>query len=149
MSPFAGFVNLHPFFVHAPIVLVPSAAIMVWLGRRIRKEGFDTATFLVTIAAALTALVALASGLWASATVLHDGALAELVHKHQANGIALTAVTAVAALAAVAEWRGWVRRPIWWLRGALLTWAAIGVVFSAHNGATLVYLHGAAVVRSR
>ena len=29
MSAFDGFVNFHPFFVHAPVVLIPTAAVMV------------------------------------------------------------------------------------------------------------------------
>ena len=29
MSAFDGFVNFHPSFVHAPVVLIPTAAVMV------------------------------------------------------------------------------------------------------------------------
>ena len=29
MSAFDGFVNFHPFFVHAPVVLIPTAAVVV------------------------------------------------------------------------------------------------------------------------
>ena len=29
MSAFDGFVNFHPIFVHAPVVLIPTAAVMV------------------------------------------------------------------------------------------------------------------------
>ncbi len=42
MRFFDGFANIHPFFVHAP-VLIPTAAAMVWLGRRIRTSGFELA----------------------------------------------------------------------------------------------------------
>jgi uncharacterized membrane protein len=142
-----GFANLHPFFVHAPLVLIPTAAIMVWLGRMIRKDGFDTATFFITVAAALGALAAMASGLWTEGTFLRDQALDELVNKHAQNGIALTVIASVAGLLAVAEWRGWIGGRAWWLRGLLLTWAAIGAATGGHSGARLVYIHGVAVAR--
>ena len=146
MTAFDGFANVHPFLVHAPLVLIPTAALMVWLGRKIGKEGFDTATALITVAAALCALAAMASGLWARETFPHDETIGALMKQHQINGIVLTAVASLAALLVVAEWQGWIGRRVWWLRGALLTWAAIGAFFSGHNGATLVYIHGAAVV---
>jgi uncharacterized membrane protein len=144
MSPFDGFANLHPFFVHAPLVFIPTAAAMVWLGRAIRKEGFDTATLLVTLAGATGAIIALATGLQAASSA-EAPALAEFVYKHKTNGIALTVVTTIATLVSLAEWRGWLTKKAWWLKGALLTWAAIGTVFSGHNGAVLVYRHGVAV----
>lgn len=49
---FTGFANIHPFFVHTPLVLVPVAALMVWLGRKISQPGFDTAVLLLTVFAA-------------------------------------------------------------------------------------------------
>jgi uncharacterized membrane protein len=149
MSIFDGFVNIHPFFVHAPVGLIPIAATMIWVGRKIKKDGFDTATFLIVVAAALASIASMLSGLQASDTVPQDAALAELVWQHKINSIVVTIVTSVVALLAIADWRRWIKWRLWWVRGALLTWAAIGVAFSAHGGATLVYKHGAAVVRSK
>jgi hypothetical protein len=56
--------------------------------------------------------------------------------------------TRVAAVVAMMEWRGWISRRIFWLRAALITWAAIGTVFSAHVGAQMVFLYGAGVAKS-
>jgi uncharacterized membrane protein len=145
MTPLDGFANVHPFLVHAPVVLIPTAAIMVLVGRKVRKEGFDTATFLLTVAAAAGTVAALASGLSTDGTFPHDPHVGELIKKHEYNGIALTVITSVAALLAIAEWRRLVRIRLWWLRAALLTWASIGAMTAAHSGATLVYQHGAAV----
>jgi uncharacterized membrane protein len=140
-----SFANVHPFFVHAPLVLIPTAALMVWLGRIVRKEGFDTATLLLTVAAALCALAAMTSGLLTDGTFPRPDSLNELLTKHEINGIVLTIVASVAALLSIAERRGWLGGRAWWLRALLLTWASIGAFTSGHNGAQLVYLHGAAV----
>ena len=51
MRFFDGFANTHTFFVHAPVVLIPTAAAMVWLGRRIRTRGFELGKYLITVAA--------------------------------------------------------------------------------------------------
>jgi hypothetical protein len=141
------FANLHPFFVHAPLVLLPTATIGVWLGRRIRKEGFELASLLLTVAAALGALSALVSGLGTDGTFPRDALLDELVRKHQYNGIAVTVIASLAAVLALVERRGLVGSRAFWVRALLLTWASIGVVTAGHSGASLVYLHGAAVKR--
>jgi uncharacterized membrane protein len=145
MSIFEGFANFHPFFVHAPLVLIPTAALMLWLRRFVAKEGFDTATLGVTVAAALGALAAMASGFFAEGTFPSDARLGELVGKHQINGVVLTIIASVAALWALAEWRGLLGKRVWWIRALLLTWATIGAATGGHSGAKLVYVHGAAV----
>lgn len=145
----SGFANVHPFFVHAPLVFVPAAALLVWLGRRTPSEGFFRATLLVTFAAALGAWGALASGLVAAASLAtgaNGATLGELIGQHQIQGIVLTSITTAASVVALAEWRGWIGRRAWWVRGALLTWASLGVLATGHSGATLVYQHGAGVV---
>jgi hypothetical protein len=88
----------------------------------------------------------MASGLSTGVSFAHDAAAAKLLEQHQINGVVLAIIASVAALLALAEWRGLVGKRVWWLRAAILTWAAIGAVFSGHNGAKLVYQHGAAVV---
>jgi hypothetical protein len=140
-------INHHPFFVHAPIVLIPLAAVMVWLSRAVRKEGFETATLLITLAGVAGALGALISGLLADGSFPADAMLAELVQKHEYNGIAVTVIGSVAALVSLAEWRGFLPKKVWWIKGALLTWCAIGCFTGGHSGAHLVYEHGAAVAR--
>jgi uncharacterized membrane protein len=149
MSALHGFANIHPFFVHAPLVLIPTAAAMVWVGRAVRKDGFDTATLLITIAAALGALAAMTSGYLTDGTFVADEATRVLLNQHQINGTVLAIVSSLAALMAVAERRGLVGRRAWWLRAAILLWATVGVVFNGHNGAQLVYQHGVAVSATR
>lgn len=141
-----GFLNYHPFFVHLPLVLIPVAAVTTWLGRKIKKEGFDVATAMASVAAAVGGLLALASGWVAERTVASEGALAQLMEKHEMNGIVVTAIACVVAMLTVAQRRGWLGARTWWPRAVLLTFAAIGVVFSGQMGAEMVYLHGAGVV---
>lgn len=86
MNSADGFLNVHPFFVHAPLVLIPLAAVMTWLGRKVRKDGFDTATLLITLAAALAALAAMGTGWSTKGTFPRDEALRELMEKHETNG---------------------------------------------------------------
>src|ERR1039458_7561338 len=87
--------------------------------------------------------MAMLTGLQARATVSRDALLADLMQEHLTNGVAVTMATCVAAVVAMMEWRGWISRRIFWLRAALITWAAIGTVFSAHVGAQMVFLYGA------
>ena len=61
---------------------------MVWLGRRIRTRGFELATYLITVAAAATAVMAMLTGLHARATVSRD-ALADLMQEHLTNRVAV------------------------------------------------------------
>ena len=112
---------------------------MLWLGRRIRTRGFELGTHVITVAAPATALMAMLRGLQARATVSRDALLADLMQEHLTNGGAVTMATCVAAVVAMMEWRGWISRRIFWLRAALITWAAIGTVFSAHVGAQMVF----------
>jgi uncharacterized membrane protein len=141
-----GFLNIHPFFVHAPLVLLPLAAIMTWLGLLLRKDGFDTATRLITLAAALSALAAMGSGLSAKGSFPVNAALGALMAKHESNGIVLTVLSSIAALLAIGQWRGILGKRSFCVRTAILTFVAIGVFFSGFMGAQMVYLHGAAVV---
>jgi hypothetical protein len=134
-------INLHPFFVHAPLVLIPLAAVFVWFRRA------NGLTLFVTVAAAIAALVAMASGLVALDTIVVEPGFAEVLRQHRINGIVLAAVSSVAAMLAVAEWRGWITARAWWVRALVLTWMSVGTFYAGHSGATLVYVHGVAVKR--
>lgn len=140
--------NVHPFFVHAPLVLIPTAALLVWLGRKQPSDGWLRAIRLSVLGAWLGAVAALLSGLVANSTIVATGALAAMINQHQTNGIVLTAITSVAAILTLCEWRGWLSQRAWWVRGALLTWATIGVFTIGHSGATMVYRHGVGVQAS-
>ena len=61
---------------------------MVWLGRRIRTRGFELATYVITVAAAATVVMAMLTGLQARATVSRDTLLADLMQEHLTNGVA-------------------------------------------------------------
>jgi hypothetical protein len=66
----------------------PPRGAMVWLGRRIRTRGFELATYLITVAAAATAVMAMLTGLQARATVSRDALPADLMQEHLTNGVA-------------------------------------------------------------
>jgi uncharacterized membrane protein len=141
-----SFLNLHPLFVHAPLVLVPLAAVMTWLGHAVRKDGFDLATLLITVAAAVTAVLALVSGWWAEGTFPANPAMHDLMENHETLAVVVTTTTAIAALLAFVAWRGVGGARVFWARGGVLTFATLAVLVGGHWGAQLVYLHGAAVV---
>jgi hypothetical protein len=61
----------------------PPRGAMVWLGR-----GFELATYLITVAAAATAVMAMLTGLQARATVSRDALLADLMQGHLTNSVA-------------------------------------------------------------
>ena len=145
MTALDGYANFHPFFVHAPLAFIPLALVMTVLGRRNRDAGFNRATLLVTVAAGLTALVAMATGLRATNT-LTGAPLGLPLDQHQINGCALGIVCGISALLATGEWLGWLGNRAWWLRAAMIAWCTIGCFFCGHSGAKLVYQHGAAVM---
>lgn len=146
MNPTSGFLNLHPFFVHVPLVLLPLAAVMGVLGRKAGNEGFETATRLITLAGAIGGVTAVFSG-WAADGSFHTTpALRALIEQHEVSGLAAAGLAAVAAGIAVAQLRGAAAPWLLWARTGLLAFAAVAVVIGGHQGAQLVYLHGAAVV---
>jgi hypothetical protein len=55
----------------------------------IRTRGFELATYLITVAAAATAVMAMLTGLQARATVSRDALLADLMQEHLTNGVAV------------------------------------------------------------
>src|SRR5258707_1084588 len=66
----------------------PPRGALVWLGRRIRTCGFELATYLITVAAAATAMMAMLTGSQARGTVSRDALLADLMREHLTNGVA-------------------------------------------------------------
>ena len=134
MALLSAFANVHPFFVHAPLVLIPATALMTWAGRWMREGGFETATRLLVVAAALGAVAAMTSGLLTDGTFAHDAPLGAIIRQHEINGIVVTAILSVTALVTIAEWRRMIPSRLWWIRAALLTWATVGTFTIGHSG---------------
>ena len=125
--------NIHPFFVHAPLVLIPLTALFVVLTRFIRRDGFELAALLINAGAALAAIAAMWTGYVAKDSVTANPAFAELLTQHQINGSILPGIITVVAALSFAQWRGWLKGWAFWLRLALLIWATVGTFYGGHS----------------
>jgi uncharacterized membrane protein len=133
----------HPFFVHAPLVLIFFSAVFLWIGRKLKQDAWDLATLFVTCCAALTAVAAVISGFLAADAL--QGAFPDEVFQHRTNAIVITSLILVCAVLALLERRRVIAPKLWWIRAALCSFAAWGVFFNGWSGAQLVYVHGASV----
>jgi uncharacterized membrane protein len=140
MPGLAAVENVHPLVVHFPIVLW-SVALFFWLlGLRGREEFWRTGRWMLYLGS-LSALVAVATGLWAADQLGHDSPGHDLVHVHRNLMVAATALGSAIALLAWA-WRGRseARNRGLLLAGLALTTALCAI--GADRGALLVYGHG-------
>lgn len=140
MPGLAAAQDVHPMLVHFPIALW-AAGLLFWvLGLRHREELWRAGRWLLYLGA-LSAVAAVASGLWAADRIGHDTPGHDLVHVHRNFMIAATALgAATAALAWMGRTRtdGWTRAGL--LAGLVLTVAVCAL--GADRGALLVYGHG-------
>jgi uncharacterized membrane protein len=133
--------NVHPMFVHFPIVLWLSALLFWGLALVLRRTAlWDVGRWLVYLAL-LGAVVAVGSGLWAAEHLGHDSPGHELVHVHR-NWMLVTSgfglVTATAAFVSRKKTLASVR----WLLFTLLLLTSILTTLGADRGALLVFRYG-------
>jgi len=140
--------NLHPLFVHFPIVLISVSALfyVVAIVMRDKPSGTHCAIIAHTTLwlGALAALPTVFFGWQAFNTVNHDeaGHVAMLAHRVWALGT-------LAVLVVLAGWDTWRNKvdaiPVWWFAGAMIgAWGMVAT--TAWRGGELVYRHGLGVM---
>ncbi len=138
--------NVHPLFVHFPIVLWLTALLFwglaLWLERDVL---WDMGRWLLYLGA-LGALAAVGTGLWAEEHLGHDSPAHDLVHVHRNWMLSTTGLGLVTAVVAFATRSRTSRGARWGLCGLLLLTVAV-MTLGADRGARLVYGHGIGTTR--
>ena len=141
MPGLSGAPDLHPMFVHFPIVLWLSALGFALAGAaRGRDRLTDTARILLYLGT-LSALFAATTGYLAAGRMGHDSLGHELVHLHRNYMYVATALALVASIFAFVR-RGRSDGLTLWGLTALLLLVSTVTVLGADRGAALVFRYG-------
>lgn len=133
--------NLHPLFVHFPVALLVAFFVLDIVGSLARKDTWrHVAGWLLYIGTA-TIAVAVATGLYAAATVPHDDTVHDIMENHEHFGISVLVLGCV-----LSAWRWFGQR---FLQGGVnvlyLGTAVVMVIcmtFGADLGGLMVYHYG-------
>lgn len=140
----AEMANIHPMLVHFPIAFLNGFLLMEVLGFISKKDEFRTAARWMLYLGTLGALVAVAAGLRAEATLPHNEAIHEILLRHRGFGITvlvLSVVLSVWRLFRESRFKAPER-----VGHMILAAAVLGVMaFGADMGGLMVYKHGAGV----
>ncbi len=89
--------NVHPLFLHFPLVLLPTALLFMILAVATRRDDFLKAGRWLLYLAAGSVVGAALTGFFAEAQVGHESRLHELIHRHKALMLATSGLTLVLA----------------------------------------------------
>lgn len=133
--------NLHPLFVHVPVVLWPLALAFCALGLvRGRADLWRMGTWLLGLGT-LGGLTSVGTGLWAEDQLGHDSPGHDLVHVHRWFMLTTTAL-ALAASAVALFGRRSESKSLKRLQVALLAATVLVLVPGADRGAEMVFRYG-------
>jgi len=138
-------INIHPLFVHFPIALLLTAAVLYLLGTLFRKEELFIAGKWLLYFGTASAAVTVWTGLQAANTVSHDEATHQLMMAHQYLGIGILALSAILSLWLLITRKAVPNGKIPFLLGLLLLTALI--FQQADFGGRMVFLNGVGVGR--
>jgi uncharacterized membrane protein len=143
-----GVANLHPLFIHFPIVLLPVAGLLHFLPK---AEGWSwtapAARWSLWLGTA-SALIAIASGYLAADSLGHDSLGHDFVHIHR-NFMVATGIVAVAVSTVAAVLRNRSDATSRWIIGVGLIALSCVLMLGSDRGATLVYRYGMGVQTSQ
>jgi uncharacterized membrane protein len=134
---------------HASLNDLPPALFLAsvafdWLGSATKRDTLKAAGFWALVAGVAGAAAAIVSGLVAEDTIEHGETVHQIMGRHETWAIAVSV-----AFALLAAWRMWRKgvlgpqeRPTYLFAASL---AALGVIYVAHLGGTMVFRHGAGV----
>ena len=132
--------DIHPLFVHFPIVLLILAGAFDLIAVIRREETFHRAAWFALFSGVLAAIATVLTGLRAEDTVAHGGAAHGLMERHEFFAFTLLGITVAALLLRPKPEKG--RR---WMIGTVvaeivLIWPL--VMATGYYGGELVYGHG-------
>lgn len=135
--------NVHPVFVHFPIVLFPLSFLLYLLSLKCPQKGFPCTAQLTLILAELSVIITMVSGLLAEDSFSHNETIHHIMETHEALAYFIVSIGAVVTL-----WSFFRRdlKPRFF--GAflgLLVLVCVSVLLNADLGGRMVFVHGAAV----
>ncbi len=138
--------TIHPMIVHFPIALLLTATLISGLAVLFKKKREDLKIVLywILILGAISVLVALFSGLYEDARVVHDDAIHEIMEVHKLLGFIIAF-----AFVSITLWFIIRKRIMKYRELLIITLLLIGtsgvLVFSAYLGGRMVYEKGTGV----
>lgn len=136
--------NIHPLLLHFPIAFLFGFILIEAVGITFRKPGLRQVASSLLYLGAICSLATVASGLYASATVVHSHSVHDIMEWHERAGITVSAIAIGMAL-----WRKFGGIPRSTMAEALSLMLSLimgGVLFlGADMGGMMVYKHGVAV----
>lgn len=133
--------NLHPLFVHFPLVLLLAFFVLDLVGSLAHKDSWRNVAGWLLYVGTATIAVAVATGLYAAATVPHDDSVHDIMEHHEQFGFGVLALGG-----ALCIWRWFGQR---FLQGGInvlylgtATIMVICMTFGADLGGLMVYHYG-------
>jgi len=138
---FSSALNIHPMFVHFPLVLWLTALFFCGLALALGRDAFWDAGRWLLYLGALAALATVGTGLWAEEHLGHQSPGHDLVHVHRNWMLSSTGLGLLTAFAVFATREKATRGVRWLVCGLLLTTVVVSAL-GADRGALLVYRYG-------
>ncbi|NOZ48098.1 MAG: DUF2231 domain-containing protein [Chlorobi bacterium] len=138
---------LHPKLVHFPVALIIAALLFIVLAIFLKKkrELFIQLTFWNLALGALSAIVAVITGLIAENNLVHNNAIHTIMETHQLLGIIVLSITTLLLI-----WLGFrikkmkINEVYLFAAGLLIVASIVG--YTAHLGGKMVYEEGAGII---
>jgi uncharacterized membrane protein len=127
-----------------PSVLFILAVLFELVGDASRRDSLRATGFWMLVVGAAGAVLSVISGLMAEETIEHGGSVHLVMQRHETLAITFTVVFVI-----LAAWRVWRRRtmgrrerPVYL---TVATLGALGILWTAHVGGTIVYGYGGGI----
>jgi uncharacterized membrane protein len=127
-----------------PPALLLASVIFDWLGTATKRDSLKAAGFWALVAGVIGAAFAVTSGLLAEESIEHGEAVHRVMEQHETWAIAVSV-----AFALLAAWRIWRKgvlgpqeRPTYLFAATV---GALGIIYVAHLGGTIVFRHAGGV----
>lgn len=127
-----------------PPALFLASVIFDWLGSAAKRETLKAAGFWALVGGVIGAAAAVTSGLLAEGRIEHGETVHRIMERHE-----MWAISVSVTFALLAAWRIWRKgvlgpqeRPTYLFAATL---GALGILYVAHLGGTMVFRHGAGV----
>ena len=136
--------NIHPLIVHFPIALIIVIFILDFLGVLFKKKSFLSTANILTIFAALGALMAVVTGMIAEESVWHPGEAHEMLELHEAIGFIILGLMLVLLIFRPAVKKKLLGK-LGWVAVFLSFAASLLVGYTGYLGGEIVYKYGTGV----
>lgn len=135
--------NVHPLFVHFPIVLFPLSLFFYVLSIKIQKNGLRLGAHLILLLAAISVIITTVTGLIAENSITHNKTIHTMMETHETMGYFIIVMGIILGL-----W-SFIRKgdKPYFFAGfiGMLSLVCLSILLNADLGARMVFVHGAGV----